>query len=184
MPRDSSNHAMERTAGSFVSSPSMKFHPQPAATRHLADLVLRPMKYAANRATHWRGGQRKVAGVYVALVVFILASAGADTLDRLSDVFTRMPAPRYPTDASWRSSKGWRTIEGTAICRVTLRSDGTVAEVEIVKSSGSKKLDFASVTALREWRAKPGRSGRFYNIPIKFGSGRSTVGKDNGMGNH
>jgi len=33
MPREPSNQAMERTAGSFGSSPFMKFRPQPAATR-------------------------------------------------------------------------------------------------------------------------------------------------------
>jgi TonB family protein len=155
-----------------------------AASSAVAHLVpVRPMKHAANRATYSRGSQRKLASVYVALLVLMSASAGADTLSRLSDVFTRMPAPLYPTDAYWRSSNGWRPIEGTAICRVTLKADGTVAGVKVAKSSGSKKLDLASVTALREWRAKPGRPGRFYNIPIKFGSGRSTVGNDNGMGN-
>ena len=32
---DRPNHTMERTAGSFGSSLSMKFHPRPAATRFL-----------------------------------------------------------------------------------------------------------------------------------------------------
>jgi hypothetical protein len=32
------NHAMERTAGGFGSSPAMKFHAQPEATRHPASL--------------------------------------------------------------------------------------------------------------------------------------------------
>src|SRR4051812_21084076 len=103
--------------------------PFPPAAAHR--VLVRPMKHAANRATHSRGSQRKVAGVYLALLVFMSASAGADTLDRLIDVFTRMPAPLYPTDAYWRSSNGWRPIEGTAICRVTLKSDGTVAGVEV-----------------------------------------------------
>jgi TonB family protein len=135
-----------------------------------------------NRATHTRASQLNLTIVYLALLVIISATARADTLHRLSDVFIHMPAPRYPIDAYWRSSNGWKPVEGRAICRVTLKADGTIARVEVADSSGSKKLDQASVAALREWRAKPGRPGRFYNIPIKFGSGGSTVGNDNGMG--
>jgi len=144
-------------------------------------ILVRRMKHATNRMTHWRGSHLHSAIVYIALLV-ISAAVCADTLDRLSDVFNYMPTPPYPIDAYWRSSNGWRPIEGTAICRVTLNADGTVARVEVAGSSGNKKLDLASVEALRQWRAKPGRPGRYYNIPIRFHGGGSTLGSDNGMG--
>ena len=109
------------------------------------------------------------------------ATASADTLKRLSDVFTHMPPPRYPIDASVRTSTGTKRIEGRTVCRVTLNADGTVARVEIARTSGSEKLDLASVQALRQWRAKPGRAGRYYNIPIRFQDGGSALENDNGV---
>jgi TonB family protein len=138
------------------------------------------MKHATNGTTHSRGSHLHPAIVYIPLLLISVA-VWADTLDRLSDVFNYMPTPRYPIDAFWRSSNGWRPAEGTAL-RVTLNADGTVARVEVADSSGNKKLDRASVEALREWRAKPGRAGRYYNIPVKFHGGGSTLGSDNGMG--
>jgi TonB family protein len=92
----------------------------------------------------------------------------ADTTKDLRDVFTHMPLPQYPPEASWRSSNGWRLIEGRTICRVSLHAQGAVTEVRIIKSSGNKTLDAASTGALRRWRGRPGRSGRFFDIPINF----------------
>jgi TonB family protein len=131
--------------------------------------------------THSRGSHLRSAIVYVALLVAPLTVC-ADTLRQLSDVFNYMPAPRYPSDAYWRSSNGWRPVAGTTTCRVILNADGTIARVEVAGSSGHKNLDFASVEALRQWHAKPGRAGRYYNIPIRFSGGRSTLGNDSGMG--
>lgn len=139
------------------------------------------MEHATNGTTSSRVSHLHSAIVYIALLV-ISATVCADTLDRLSDVFKYAPTPRCPTDAYWRSSNGWRPAEATAICRVTLNADGTVVRVEVAGSSGNKKLDLASVKALRQWRAKPGRAEGYYNIPIRFHGGGSTLGNDNGMG--
>lgn len=117
----------------------------------------------------------------IALLVVTVATAPADTFHRRSDVFTYMPPPRYPIDATVRTSTGAKRVEGRTVCRVTLNADGTVARVEVARTSGNKKLDFASVQALRQWRAKPGRAGRYYNIPIVFRGGGSTLGDDSGM---
>src|SRR5205085_12038935 len=150
----------------------------PPAVAHL--ILVRPMQHAT-KSMHSKWSRLQRAIISLVLLV-IVATAPADTLNRLSDVFNHMPTPRYPIDAYWRSSNGWRPIEGIAICRVTLNADGTVARVEVASSSGNKKLDLASVEALRQWRAKPGRPGRYYNIPIRFHGGGSTLGNDNGMG--
>jgi|SRR5882724_8897624 len=131
------------------------------------------MQHATNQAIHSKRSHLQRAIISLVLLV-IVATAPADTLNRLSDVFTYMPPPRYPADAWVRTSTGSRRIEGRAICRVTLNADGTVARVEIADTSGSKILDHASVEALRQWRAKPGRAGRYYNIPIKF-NGRGSA---------
>lgn len=102
----------------------------------------------------------------------LLVGAGplcvADTTKDLRDVFTHMPPPQYPPEASWRSSNGWRLIEGRTVCRVSLDAKGAVTGVRIIKSSGDKTLDAASTEALRRWRGRPGRAGRFFDIPINF----------------
>ncbi|MEY2562238.1 MAG: periplasmic protein TonB [Verrucomicrobiota bacterium] len=138
------------------------------------------MQDATKHAIHSKWGHLQRAVISLMLLI-IVATAPADTLKRLSDVFTYMPPPRYPIDAWVRTSTGSRRIEGRAVCRVTLNADGTVARVELADTSGSKILDHASVEALREWRARPGRPGPFYNIPINFTGRGSTLGNDNGM---
>jgi TonB family protein len=140
-----------------------------------------PDPLSASQPIHSKRSRLQRTIISLVLLV-IVPTAPADTLNQLSDVFTYMPPPRYPVDAWLRTSTGSRRIEGRAVCRVTLNADGTVARVEIADTSGSKILDHASVEALREWRAKPGRAGRYYNIPIKFRGGGSTLGNDNGMG--
>lgn len=92
----------------------------------------------------------------------------ADTTKDLRHVFSFMPLPQYPPEASWRSSTGWRVIEGITVCRVSLDAQGAVTGVRIIKSSGNKTLDAASTEALRRWRGRPGRAGRFFDIPINF----------------
>ena len=108
-------------------------------------------------------------------MVYLFVGAGppcvADTTADLRNVFTYMPSPRYPVEAWERRSDGFRRIEGITVCRVTLDAKGVVSGVRIVKSFGNKYLDAASTTALRDWRAKPGRPGRYFNIPINFSRG-------------
>ena len=111
-----------------------------------------------------------VTGVMIVFTIDVFAG----TLSRLGDVFTYMPPPRYPVDAWVRTSTGSKRIEGRVICRVTLNGDGTAAHVEVTKSSGSKVLDHAATEALGRWRAKQGRPGRFYDIPITFNGRNST----------
>jgi TonB family protein len=92
----------------------------------------------------------------------------ADTTTNLHNVFIFMPTPRYPLDASERRSDGWRRIEGVTVVRMTLDANGKVAAVQVMKSSGNKSLDVASTEALRQWRARPGKAGRFFDVPVKF----------------
>lgn len=134
----------------------------------------------SNQSLHSPRGHWPRPLIFLVLLV-IAAAASADTLKRLSDVFTHMPPPRYPLDASVRTSTGEKRIEGRTVCRVTLNADGTVTRVEIARTSGNEKLDHASIQALRQWRAKPGRAGRYYNIPIRFQDGGSALENDNGI---
>lgn len=57
--------------------------------------------------------------------------------------------PTYPPSARRRSE------EGVVSCRIHVRIDGTVEEVEVVRSSGSERLDEAAVSALMKWKFEP-----------------------------
>jgi TonB family protein len=113
---------------------------------------------------------RRVLRILFAVYLFVGTQPHcvADTTTDLRNVFTFMPPPRWPMEAYERRSNGDRRIEGTTVCRVTLDASGAVRDVQIIKSSGNKYLDVASTTALREWSAKPGRPGRYFDIPIIF----------------
>ncbi len=63
--------------------------------------------------------------------------------------------------------------EGTVVLRVLVGEDGSVREIEIDKSSGSRDLDRAAREAVMKWKFKPGmRGGAAYaawaRVPINF----------------
>jgi len=45
--------------------------------------------------------------------------------------------------------------QGKVVLRVELGEDGHVAHVEVIKSSGSQRLDSAALSAVKTWRCKP-----------------------------
>ncbi len=57
--------------------------------------------------------------------------------------------PEYPTAARQRGE------QGTVGCRIHVRADGSVESVEVLTSSGSRRLDRAAVSALECWRFEP-----------------------------
>lgn len=61
--------------------------------------------------------------------------------------------PRYPIASARRGE------EGTVLCRIHVRADGSVGAVEIVQSSGHARLDEAAVAAIATWRFEPRREG-------------------------
>src|SRR5688500_19454487 len=63
--------------------------------------------------------------------------------------FSFRPEPRYPLDASVRTSTGYKRLEGQVIVRVVVNETGGVISSEVKKSSGSKILDNAADKALR-----------------------------------
>lgn len=81
------------------------------------------------------------------------------------------PPPRYPASALRRGDSG------EVMLRVDIDAEGRVADVDIVHGSGSRALDRAAISAVREWRFRPGqRDGHpvpgAVNVPITFDSGR------------
>ncbi|QWP74962.1 TonB family protein [Lysobacter sp. K5869] len=67
----------------------------------------------------------------------------------------RNPAPRYPATALRRGEGG------TVVLRVNVGADGRADEVAVTRRSGSRDLDRAALSAVRDWRFKPAtRNGR------------------------
>lgn len=75
--------------------------------------------------------------------------------------------PRYP-DLARRAG-----IEGQTVVKALVDIDGSVMDVQILKSSGNQMLDEAALSAARRWRFSPAKQRdkfvRVYvSIPIKF----------------
>jgi TonB family protein len=71
------------------------------------------------------------------------------------------PNPVYPLAARKQHWTGFGDF------RCHIRADGTVAAVDVLRSTGHQVLDQAAITALREWKFQPGKM-QTINIPINF----------------
>lgn len=71
------------------------------------------------------------------------------------------PPPQYPFAARARH------VTGAGIFACNIRADGTVASVEVLKSTGHEVLDDAAVAALHRWKFKPGEL-HVIKIPLAF----------------
>lgn len=75
--------------------------------------------------------------------------------------------PRYP-DLARRAG-----IEGQAVVKALVDIDGSVMDVQILKSSGNQMLDEAALVAARKWKFSPAKQRDKYvrvyvSIPINF----------------
>jgi TonB family protein len=67
------------------------------------------------------------------------------------------PSTALPTNAppAYPESARARGVEGETLLRITVLSDGTVGDVEVVRTSGDAALDAAALSAARSWRFRP-----------------------------
>jgi protein TonB len=76
--------------------------------------------------------------------------------------------PKYPEIA--RKAK----IQGKVILQAVIRKDGTVGELQVLQSPGSKfGFDEAAIAAVRQWRYKPGlQNGKpvdvYFTVLVEF----------------
>lgn len=61
--------------------------------------------------------------------------------------------PQYPMGARKAG------IEGNSQLKIQVLPDGSVGEIQLVKSTGDPSLDEAAQKAVKQWKFKPGRSG-------------------------
>lgn len=71
--------------------------------------------------------------------------------DRTPPKLESNPSPIYPVEARVHG------IEGVVLLRMEIRSDGTVGNVELVKSSNFSILDRAAIETVRKWSFHPAR---------------------------
>lgn len=69
------------------------------------------------------------------------------------------PAPVYP-----HMSRRLRE-EGTVYLELMIEADGTVSDIRVKTSSGSRRLDASALAAVRKWRYIPAQRG---GVPIAF----------------
>lgn len=77
------------------------------------------------------------------------APPGPVSVSDLGAKMISMTPPTYPVECRRRKE------QGTVFLTVLLATDGTVANVNIARSSGSERLDKAALHAVRKWRWSP-----------------------------
>jgi protein TonB len=88
---------------------------------------------------------------------------------------SRVAIPRggYQITPSYPASARRLGIEGTALLRVLVDSDGRVGDVVVKQSAGHPDLDRAAADAVRHWRFEPARRGAdsvamWVELPVDF----------------
>lgn len=76
--------------------------------------------------------------------------------------------PAYPTLSSRLGE------QGLVLVRAWVERDGSVANTELLTSSGFERLDKAAISAIRSWRFKPGLvegvpTAMWIHVPMRFG---------------
>jgi protein TonB len=102
-------------------------------------------------------------------------SSSTTTVARTSPGVTRSAIPRggYQVQPGYPARARRQGIQGTAVLRVYVDSDGRVANVAVDQSAGHRDLDDAATDAVRRWRFEPGRRGdepvgMWVLIPFEF----------------
>ena len=103
----------------------------------------------------------RVLLVIVFLSVAVSANSQAPDATQAKHYALYAPRPEYPLAAR---THHWT---GAGIFACNIRPDGTVASVDVLRSTGHEMLDQAAITAFRQWRFHPGDMKRI-KIPINF----------------
>ena len=84
------------------------------------------------------------------------------------------PRPQYPLEAR---KHHWT---GSGLVGCNIRSDGTAASVDVIRSTGHQMLDQAAITAFLQWRFQPGDKLVMKKLPagLKYLSRRACAFSD------
>jgi len=105
----------------------------------------------------------RVNRVLIAILLLSAAARGNSQTDakKAKHYALYAPRPQYPLEAR----KHHWTGSGLFVCNI--RSNGTVASVDVLQSTGYQMLDQAAITAFRQWRFQPGDM-KAVKIPMDF----------------
>lgn len=83
------------------------------------------------------------------------------------------PAPKTVSRPAYPEAARRNQEQGTVNLVVKVLHDGSVGEVNVKKSSGSRTLDEAAAAEAKKWQFVPGRKGprtvdAWVEIPVKF----------------
>jgi protein TonB len=86
---------------------------------------------------------------------------------------TAIPRGGYQVTPSYPATARRLGIEGTALLRVFVDTDGRVGDVVVKHSAGHPDLDRAAADAVRRWRFEPARRGAetvamWVELPVEF----------------
>jgi TonB family protein len=101
-----------------------------------------------------------ISGIFFSVITSGNAKA-PDAGHAKHDVALYAPPPKYPFAARARH------LTGSGVFSCNVRPDGTVASVDVLKSTGHESLDDAAIAAFRRWKFKPGQL-HVIRIPMAF----------------
>jgi TonB family protein len=79
-----------------------------------------------------------------------------------TNIWMFAPFPAYPLESRRERHTG------NVLLKATIGEEGSVANVQVLKSSGHNDLDEVALKAVRLWRAHKQFAGKTYAIPINF----------------
>src|SRR5262245_51122773 len=106
----------------------------------------------------------RMNGVLIVVLLLSVVASGDSQTSSATPAKRRVlyaPRPEYPLAARKRH---WT---GAGVFACNIRSDGTVAAADVLRSTGHQMLDQAAITALRQWRLQS-KDMKLVKVPINF----------------
>jgi TonB family protein len=106
-----------------------------------------------------------------------------DILGKPSNIFYRVSPPNTPLKLEpvlyaphfdYPVTARDQHLEGSGLFEIHINSDGSVASVKILRTTGSNILDTATITGFRKWRFRA-RTIAVVRMPVQYRMARSSV---------
>lgn len=100
--------------------------------------------------------------VFVRALLVLSLSLSATLAVASPKVLKKVP-PEFPTEAARKNVNA-----GAVRAKLTIGTDGKVAEVEIVEAEPKRVFDRAAIEALKEWRFEPAGDKQTHEVKLVF----------------
>lgn len=95
--------------------------------------------------------------------LLVLSLSLTATLAVASPKVVKKVAPEFPTEATRA-----RVANGSVRAKLSINTDGKVADVEIVEAQPRRVFDKAALEALKEWRFEPAGEKQTHEVRLVF----------------